>query len=278
MLKDSKALELSCYVIGAGAFSIFVRWMQLQLAYNEEQLVDPSFWNVMIVVLVLASAFMFYRFVKQFRDAYMYLPDSFCDALENKGPFYSIACYACGILMILGALVLFMTSETDKNRIFMIILSILGVGTGISFIFLLKSANKPHASSKAFSTFLSTIPIVFWAFWLLLCYKENSINPVVWDFIPEVAGLIVAMLAFFRLAGFAYEIRSDWKCMFLCQLASMLCFMQLADERNFGEQIMFAAAALMLILLNWIMISNLRQGTKEVYADVDESGFEYLPR
>ena len=32
MLKDSKSLETCCYIIGAGAFGIFFRWMQLQLA------------------------------------------------------------------------------------------------------------------------------------------------------------------------------------------------------------------------------------------------------
>ena len=41
MQKD--ALEKTCYVGGAGAFGVFIRWLQTQVAYNDEGLPDASF-------------------------------------------------------------------------------------------------------------------------------------------------------------------------------------------------------------------------------------------
>ena len=34
MQKD--ALEKTCYVGGAGAFGVFIRWLQLQVAFNDD--------------------------------------------------------------------------------------------------------------------------------------------------------------------------------------------------------------------------------------------------
>lgn len=46
-----KSLELGCYVAGGGAFGMFLRWLQLQLGFNELGLADPiqllkNIWNL----------------------------------------------------------------------------------------------------------------------------------------------------------------------------------------------------------------------------------------
>ena len=61
------ALETVCYVAGAGAFSVFIRWLQTMLAYNEEELVDASVFNILVPAIVLASALMFRSFIKKFK-------------------------------------------------------------------------------------------------------------------------------------------------------------------------------------------------------------------
>ena len=38
--KLARALELTLYVIGAGAFGVFLRWLQDQTAFNELGLAD----------------------------------------------------------------------------------------------------------------------------------------------------------------------------------------------------------------------------------------------
>ena len=274
MLKESKALEISCYVLGAGAFGIFCRWMQDILAYNDDGLVDASFWNVAVVFLILAAGCVFYRFLKKRKDALQFLPADFCSALKNEGKIFQFARIGIGLLMVAGAGLLAMKSETDKNASLLLILSVLGALTGVSFPFLLASANRPAILNRSLISFLSFLPILFYCIWLLSCYKENSINPVGWDYFIEILTLIFLINASFRIAGFAFGVTDEWKSMFFSMMSSVLCMMNLADERYLGLQFMFAASALMYLDFNWIILSNLKQGRREVIEEDD--GFEYL--
>ena len=277
MIKDSKSLEISCYVLGAGAFGIFFRWMQLQLAYNDNDLPDKSAWNVLVPLLILAAAFVFLRFIKKTEKEKLYLPDGFFEALKNEGKVFNICRWAIGGLMILGSAYLFLSCELDQNATFLRILAVFGVLTGVSFPLLLASANKPHVTSNTAVTLFSLAPILMFAVWLLTSYKQNSINPVQWDYVVEILTLIIALLAFFRVAGFAYGVVDYKKAMFFCMWGAMLCLTTIADSRYLAQQIMFASAALMLIMFNWIMVANLRVRTGNAFESVnDENGFEQL--
>lgn len=275
MIKDSKSLELSCYVIGAGAFGVFFRWMQLMLAFDDNNLVGKSAWNILLPALIIAAAVVFYRFSVTRRNARMYLPHDFCKALKNEGKLYSVARWAAGGIMVVGAALLVAQCETDKNANFLFALAGTGAAAGISFPFLLTAANKPHVENTKLVAFLSFLPILFFGVWLLTCYKQNSINPVGWSYVIELAAIIISLSAFFRVAGFAFGAPKEWRSMFLCMFGAMLCLTTLADSRYIGQQIMFAATAMMLVLYNWIMVANLRQGEKEKPV-VEDDGFEVL--
>lgn len=280
MFKDSKSLEISCYVLGAGAFGIFARWMQLQLAYNDADLPDASAWNVLLPLLILAAAFVFYRFLKKSEKAGYVLSDDLFEALKNEGKIYAVVRWCIGIALAAGSAYLFIESEVDRNVTFLRVLSVLGVLTGISFPLLLSCANRPHVSKQSTTTLLTLFPILFFSVWLLTSYKRNSINPVQWDFVVEILTLIICMEATFRLAGFAYGVPSTKKTMFFSMWGAMLCMTCIADVRYFSEQVMFGASALMLVLLNWIMVSNYTKMEKpiipEVQVVVDDGGLERI--
>ena len=50
-----EALEKTCYVGGAGAFGVFLRWLQTQVAFNDEGLPDASVFNVLVPLSILAG-------------------------------------------------------------------------------------------------------------------------------------------------------------------------------------------------------------------------------
>ena len=58
-LMRKRALEICCYVAGAGAFGVFVRWLQVMMAFNEEGLADKSFFNFALPVFCLAVLHVF---------------------------------------------------------------------------------------------------------------------------------------------------------------------------------------------------------------------------
>ena len=278
MFRDSKSLEISCYVIGAGAFGVFARWMQLQLAYNEEQLPDKSAWNVIVVLLIIAAAAVFFNFVKKMRDEGKYLPESFFEAFKNEGKLYAFCRWFIGLVMIAGSILLLATCELDKDAAFLRVLSVFGVLTGVAFTLMMTAANKPHVVGKSSLAFLGFVPILFFAVWLVTAYKQNSINPVEWDYLVEILAVCVSMCAFFRIAGYAYGTPNEYRTMAMCMLGAMTCIMNLPDGRYLGQQVMFIAAAMMMIMINWVMVANLKQKEKKnIYSDVyEDEGFERI--
>ena len=274
MHKD--ALEKSCYVGGAGAFGVFIRWLQTQVAFNDEGLPDPSFFNVLVPLSILAALALFFVFVRRWREKKYYLPPAFNKALHNDNLIYAALRWFLGALMCLGAVALFASSETDRDVGFYRVLAVLGLLAGASFPFLLREANEEEPRLKL-ACLLHAAPMLLFAFWLVTCYKVNSINGVVWVYGVEVVACCFLLLAFFRVAGFAYASPNVWHSLFFCMAAPFLAIVCLADGRYMGMQLMLLAAAGMLMLYNWIMIANLRRKKTDPFAAAAETGgFEAL--
>ena len=276
---QKKSLEITCYVAGAGAFGVFLRWLQDQLAFDENGLSEPSVFNFLVPLMLLAAAWMFTRFINKIQDDKCYVPRDFCDALFNPGKLFAVARWAIGLLMCLGAVVLLMTSETDVDADFIRIICLLGFLSGLAFPFVLGSANYDEFANVRFVRLCMMMPILLFSAWLILCYKQNSYNSVVWSYVIEMATIIVALLAFFRIAGYAFFAPNWRKCMLAIMMGAAMCFMSLADERYMGMHIIMLSAALMLILYNWILFKNLRKKVKRSEVQEpqpDEGGFEQI--
>lgn len=271
---QKKSLELACYVAGAGAFGVFIRWLQKQIAFNEEGLVDKSVLNFLVVAYMIAAAVVFYRFVRDMRNDYGSVPDDFNSALCYSGRLYDIArCFAGG-LMILGGIVLFASCETDPEALLLRIVAILALFSGAGFLYVSGAPIRDIYSIRLVCT-LSVMPVLMYALWLITCYKSNDINSVLWSYSVEIITVCVAMAAFFRVSGFAYS-SPDWrKAMLYSMLGGTMCIMALADERNFGQQLILIASALMFIFYVWVMRRNMVQG-KAPEKKIPDDGFERL--
>lgn len=275
MQKD--ALEKTCYIGGAGAFGVFIRWLQTQVAFNDEGLPDPSVFNVLVPLAILAAGAVFFVFVRRWREKRYYLPAEFNRALFNDGLGYMALRWIVGGLMCLGAVALFARCEADKNVGFYRVLALLGLASGVAFPLILREAREEEPRIKLVCA-LSVAPMLLFAFWLVTCYKVNSINGVVWAYCIEVIACCALLLAFFRVAGFAFSSPDAWNSLFLCMFAPFLAIVSLADERYMGMQLMLLSAAGMLILYNWIMICNLKRKKVDpiAAAAAETGGFEQL--
>ena len=91
---------------------------------------------------------------------------------------------------------------------------------------------------------------------------------------------IAAMLAYFRVMGFAFFVTDGKKCMFAVMMCGMLSIMSLADERYIGMQMIIAATAMQMAMYNWIFIMNLKKRKPKKVVEEDyvegEGGFSYV--
>ena len=139
---QKQALEKTCYVVGGGAFGVFIRWLQLQVAFNDEGLPDASAFNVLVPLAILAAGIVFLVFIRRFRKEHYYFSSAFTAALRNDGLIYSAARWFIGGLMCIGAILLFIRCETDKNVGFYRVLALLALLSGAGFPLLLGEANQ----------------------------------------------------------------------------------------------------------------------------------------
>ncbi|MBO5543857.1 MAG: hypothetical protein J5949_04425 [Oscillospiraceae bacterium] len=273
-----KSLELCCYVIGGGAFSVFLRWLQNQRAFNELGLPEKSALHVFLVLFFVAAAVVFLHFINRFEKQHMALPDDFPAAFENSGRLYLAVRIVAGVIICAGAVLLFMQTETDKNSTDYRVLSLLGGLSGICLPLWFSFANRETQPAPGILCALSFVPMLWMAAWLVIIYKTNTINSVIWQFFPEMVTVAVTMLAFFRLGGYVFG-RPRWKLtLFGCMMAGLFCIMTLADERFLGMQIMFLGAALMNLFATWVIVKNLQKKDVPKAAPRKETtgGFETL--
>lgn len=276
---QKKSLEVSCYVCGAGAFGVFFRWLQDQMAFDDAGLAERSVFNYLVPLLILAAALLFNRFIEQAKSEKLYIPRDYCQALRNEGKLYTLARWVCGLVMVLGGVLLVSSCETDKDAKLMFILAGLAIASGLCYPLLLGSANDKYGKLRhpTLASAGATLPVLMFALWLIICYKQNALNSVLWSYLIEMASVIVALLAFFRAAGFAFGAVKSWPTLFNIMLGVMMCIMSLADERYMGMHVIMLGAALQLLLYVWVLIKNMQKKALKVKEDQPpEDGFERL--
>ena len=245
-----KSLELACYIGGAGAFGVFLRWLQLQLAFNELGLPDPSVFHIGLILYAVAAAFVFLYFVA--------------------------ARIVAGLLICAGGALLYMQVEADRNSTDYHFIAILAVLSGVCYVLWMTFANRDPQPGTWLLCVLSFVPMLFLAAWMVICYKINTINSVIWSFGPEMVAVGAAMFAFFRLGGYVFG-RPKWKhTLFSCMLATMLCITCLADGRYLGMQVIFVGLAASLLYCCWVMVKNLQKGEAPKKKKKSTGGFESL--
>ena len=147
-LKLTEVIEVSLYIAGAGAFGVFLRWMQDQLAFNEAGLPEKSAFHVIVPLYLLLAAYVLHGFVRRYGKRGLSVPDDFFAAFSNHGGLYTALRWGVGGLMMLSGLVTFMTTELDKYAGMLRILAILAMLSGLAFALLLHFAERGSADPR----------------------------------------------------------------------------------------------------------------------------------
>ena len=274
---NKKSLEIACYVAGAGAFGVFFRWLQVQLAFDDAGLNKKSALNLFVPALIIAAALLFAYFLDVWKARHVAPPEDFCRALYNPGRLFPILRWLAALIMIAGSVLLLMTTEADPNADLIRVMCLLAFLSGLGFPFALAQANYDRFGHKAAVRLAMLMPVLLYALWLVLSYIQNSLNSVPRSYAMEMFALICAMMGFFRVSSFAFGVSCGYRALFAAMMGASMCIMALADERNMGMQLLLLSSAGMLLLYVWIMVRNLDKKIKKVDApEEDDGGFETL--
>lgn len=254
------ALTICCCTGVLAAFGAFFRWVQNQVSFEAETglAVPGSVWPYLVAAwIVVAAIVLGVQCLRLKNQQQMHQPETFAEAFGGASRIAGVAAWVFGALMALGGVILLVTlPAAELQRPLLRVLAVVAIVVGVTFPVQLHSAAEREASAATAT--VAALPIVLFAFWLIVSYKMNIINPTISAYAVEILALCAATIGFYQIAGFAFGRPKAVRSVFWCQFAAFLCLMALADSRYAGAQCMFAAAAGMLLLQSWLVVAGTR--------------------
>lgn len=255
---SKNALVLNVYVLAAGAFGVFFRWLQNQTAFNEETgLNEGGFINWLVPIVLIAAAVLFYSLVKKFFAKGYVAPADVYKCFSSNFVAYPIAYWVTAALLIVGGASAMLSDYEIAGGMFKLV-GFLAILSGVGVPIVCSCARRVYSPGMV-CTFM-TFPIATYVFWLIASYRLNSSEPAIASYAVEILMICVVLIALYYLAGFAYSTPEAEKTMFFLMLGAFFCITSLADSRSFGQQLIVLGTAAMLILSNWMLIVSCKEG------------------
>lgn len=259
MQKYAYALRMCIGSAVLAAFGGFLRWLQAQASYEPDTglAVRGSIWPVASVIWLVIGAVYFAIVIARMQGkSRMRLPMKFADAFRPEHVLIPAASLLFGLIMVVGGLMLLLRTPLDEpQRKLLVVLGGIAALTGLAFpVYLLRAGEEDPPSPLRPA--LATLPIALFAFWLIVSYKIHIVNPTVSAYAVEILTIAATAIAFFRMAGYAFESLKPARALFWGSFAAFMCLMSLSDSRYTGEQLLLASAAGMLLLQVWLICTH----------------------
>lgn len=263
------AWMICCCTAVLAAFGTFFRWLQDQVCFEADTglAVRGSIWPYIVaLMIVIAAAVLAVVCFRMKNQPHMYFPDSLSAALAAPQRVRTIGGVVLGMLLAVGGLWLLLGSGTLASPGLQRVLAVLAIVTGAAFARQMLASGEGEPTSG--TVLCASMPIVLLAFWLIVSYKVNIVNPTISAYAVEILALCAALIAFYQFAGFAYGRPKAIKSIYWSQFAAFLCITALPDDRTGGQQFMLAAIAGILVFQSYLTASNIRPAVSGPVSDV----------
>lgn len=255
----NSAYPLCITTLVLAAFGGFFRWLQNQVSFEPATglAIRGSMWPYVTAIwIVLTAAILLVQSRRAVNRDRVRRPETFAQAFRPIGGFTGVIVLLCGLLMAVGGVILFLTVPlSDHQRLLMRVIAVVCVLYGVLFPLQLQDrGDRP----RSFTVLLSAVPIFLFAFWIIVSYKSNIVNPSVTAYAVEILTLTAFTIGFYQVAGFAFDRPKPIRAVFWALFGAFFGLMSVADKHYLGVHIIFLAAALMLMLQAWMIASNVR--------------------
>lgn len=270
------ALSNLAIVVGAGAFGAFCRWLQNQIAFDENGLSTNSPLNILVFLVVLGVAIWFFLIVQGIHERNMTVSDDVRAAFAGTGEREMIVPMIIGVAEVLGGLILILTGLGNSSPALTLVFAVCAMLSGVLTPVLFRSLGSDVSNGTI--ALLMTIPILLYGIGLINCYKINATNPSVWTYSIQILAYACCAVAFYYVAGFAYGRTSPFKTLYFSMLGAFLSILVVADNLNLGLVLIVVSNAVLLLFYCVRMMSNMEEGPEDPERRESEERSSFLTK
>ena len=257
MQKNALTITLTTLVLGI--FGAFLRWLQTQNIFEEETgLATPGAPISIIYVIysVLALAVIAVIVLGWLR--HYAAPKEPEQALRCATPVPQILTCVFAAIFVCCALAMLFSVTDARFPILQRLFGAFGIFGGLCLPFLLPKRSGSLNSMSGTATVIATF---FFCYWLIFAYKLHAEDPVVWVYGPEMLALVATTVGVYEIAVYFHDRAKPALTIFVLQAAAFLDISAVFDSRALPLTVMIAVCALLMLLLTYLLIANLKEHT-----------------
>jgi hypothetical protein len=252
------ALTLTVSTLVLGVFGAFLRWLQTMNAFDKETgfpipgagtTVVFVIYSVLVIAAICVVTLVWLSRFDRGTDAGRALR---CDSVFPL----AAAWVLCAAFAAASCILLF-SAGTSRYPLGQRLFGGFGILAALSLPFLF--GKKGGSGAGPLGRSAVTVVTLFYCFWMVFCYRMNSENPVLWQIAPEILAITAATAAFYFIATFFYSAGHAPRALIAVALGVYLNIATLFDERSTALNVMLGVTAAALLLLEYLLISNMKE-------------------
>lgn len=229
------------------AFTVMLRWLQTQTVFDAETglpTLHAPLTTMLVAALLLAAAALWWLSGRMGADNAPEEPEQALALPHRETGWILIATAA---LAAIGSAYLFFTEDGTLMKA----AALLGI---LSAPVLAMMPQLPRWGG--FGAALSVLPVLFFCLWLVVYYKDNAANPILWSYGMEILSIAMCLLAVFRLSAYLFYRANPRRAIFACMLALVTSLSSLTDGVSLGSRAVLGGWGIGAAVMCWIIIYN----------------------
>lgn len=246
-----KAWTISVFTGVMAAFGTFLRWLQLQNIFDENELViRNSGYSLAVLICCAVTLAVLIVLALTLRNK-RFDGEDFAIPRGNSIGFLLLISLA-SVLIVVGSAIMLPTDAKQAGIFGMLSAALLILGiVGYALVMFLPRGR----ISRPLLCTVATIPAAAMCLWLVSEYRQVSSNPQLWEYAPRLVAIALCAVGFYYLAGFPFGQRHPLRCVVFSCSAAFMCAVTAADGDSVAKAIVFVGIALLFVTSSWVIVS-----------------------
>lgn len=250
------ALPLTVATLVMSVFGAFLRWLQVLGLFDPETGLAAPMAGISIVFTVyslLAAAAMLG--ISLWLRRRMEQPTEAEEALRYTGVLPRAVAVLCAAMLAAAALQAMFTAGNAQSPLMQRLFGAAGLVAAAAMVAL---PGKGDGSASATARSASLWLPLFFGYWLVLVYRANAQDPVLWHYVVFALAVAMSAMGFYALSSWYFHKGRPLSGLLYIQLGIYFDICALSDERGLGDKLLLIAAAAMLVVMEYLLLRNMK--------------------